>query len=336
MSILAEEKRKVRIGPDPQNIGWKNDEDKFGKKLMEKMGWSEGKGLGRNLHGDNSNIKLRPNRAGKGLGATAKDDSNWIAAHDDFADILKSLNKSKKEEKVDETAEEREARLKKMNMELTSKSIKRRIHYQKFTRAKDCKQYSEKEKEAIFGKTKEEPKVEEKEEQAKSDGVKEEVEEEGESTRAKLFTTQAVSVKDYFAAKMAALKAKQQGGETPVKKEEPDEVEEETEEQRRKREKKERKRREREAQEKQEEVNGEDSQPAAEEVEETAEERAQRKKEKKERKRREREAAAAVKEEPVDEEPSAKRACMDFAPPDCYENEEKEKPKKTKKVKKNE
>ena len=25
---------------------WSNDQDKFGQKLMEKMGWSQGKGLG--------------------------------------------------------------------------------------------------------------------------------------------------------------------------------------------------------------------------------------------------------------------------------------------------
>ena len=30
---------------------WSNDEDKFGQKLMEKMGWSKGKGLGANLDG---------------------------------------------------------------------------------------------------------------------------------------------------------------------------------------------------------------------------------------------------------------------------------------------
>ena len=30
---------------------WSNDEDKFGQKLMEKMGWSQGKGLGANEDG---------------------------------------------------------------------------------------------------------------------------------------------------------------------------------------------------------------------------------------------------------------------------------------------
>ena len=30
---------------------WSNDEDKFGQKLMEKMGWSKGKGLGANEDG---------------------------------------------------------------------------------------------------------------------------------------------------------------------------------------------------------------------------------------------------------------------------------------------
>ena len=30
---------------------WANDESKFGQKLMEKMGWSKGKGLGANEDG---------------------------------------------------------------------------------------------------------------------------------------------------------------------------------------------------------------------------------------------------------------------------------------------
>ena len=30
---------------------WSNDQDKFGQKLMEKMGWSQGKGLGANEDG---------------------------------------------------------------------------------------------------------------------------------------------------------------------------------------------------------------------------------------------------------------------------------------------
>ena len=30
---------------------WSNDQDKFGQKLMEKMGWSKGKGLGANEDG---------------------------------------------------------------------------------------------------------------------------------------------------------------------------------------------------------------------------------------------------------------------------------------------
>lgn len=34
--------------------------------LMEKMGWESGKGLGRNLHGDQNNIKLNANHTGKG------------------------------------------------------------------------------------------------------------------------------------------------------------------------------------------------------------------------------------------------------------------------------
>ena len=36
---------------------WANDENKFGHKLMEKMGWEKGKGLGANQVNSDSEIQ---------------------------------------------------------------------------------------------------------------------------------------------------------------------------------------------------------------------------------------------------------------------------------------
>ena len=42
---------------------WANDESKFGQKLMEKMGWQKGKGLGANEDGrvqvNENNLTIR-------------------------------------------------------------------------------------------------------------------------------------------------------------------------------------------------------------------------------------------------------------------------------------
>lgn len=66
MSILAEPRRKQRLSVDPQNIQWKNDDQKISRKLMERMGWSDGDGLGRNRQGSANSVKLKANYTGKG------------------------------------------------------------------------------------------------------------------------------------------------------------------------------------------------------------------------------------------------------------------------------
>lgn len=95
--------------------------------MMEKMGWSDGNGLGRNKQGNVDAVKLKANYSGKGLGADkiASYDSTWIGHHDDFADLLAALNKNKP--KSEETEEEKSQRMTKMSIELSSKSVKRRI-----------------------------------------------------------------------------------------------------------------------------------------------------------------------------------------------------------------
>ncbi|CAJ0593162.1 unnamed protein product [Cylicocyclus nassatus] len=211
MSILAEPRRKQRLSIDPRNLQWKNDQDKFSQKLMKKMGWSEGEGLGRNLQGSADHVKLKANYTGKGLGADklALYDSTWIGHHDDFADLLNALNKNKKEKVT--TEEEKEERAKRISLELSSKSLRRRIHYQKFTRAKDTSNYTESDRAAILGivhkpETESPQKDETKEEKSP---IKKEEEVELKSNT----TVSSMSVGEYFAAKMAAMKAKsEQGG----------------------------------------------------------------------------------------------------------------------------
>ena len=47
---------------------WANDENKFGHKLMEKMGWEKGKGLGANQDGMVTHVKVRQKDNQKGVG----------------------------------------------------------------------------------------------------------------------------------------------------------------------------------------------------------------------------------------------------------------------------
>ncbi|VDM52509.1 unnamed protein product [Angiostrongylus costaricensis] len=206
MSILAEPRRKQRLSVDPQNLHWKDDKQKLSRRLMERMGWSEGDGLGRSRQGQAGPLQLKANYSGKGLGADklASYDSTWIGHHEDFADILNSLNKLKGQNSVED--EQKEDQVKKISLELNSKSLRRRIHYQKFVRSKDVSSYSPSDRSAVIGmglsrirpgdskKMESSRKVE-----PRNDGVY--------SSDSKT-TVSTLSVNEYFAVKMAALKAK--------------------------------------------------------------------------------------------------------------------------------
>ena len=48
---LAEPRRRQKWTLNPRGNLWANDESKFGQKLMEKMGWEKGKGLGAKENG---------------------------------------------------------------------------------------------------------------------------------------------------------------------------------------------------------------------------------------------------------------------------------------------
>ncbi|VDL73246.1 unnamed protein product [Nippostrongylus brasiliensis] len=219
MSLLAEPKRKQRLSVDPQNVQWKNDDQRVSRKLMERMGWSDGDGLGRNRQGCSENVKLKANYTGKGLGADkmASYDSTWIGHHDDFADLLSALNKNK-EQKAD-TEEEKQEKAKKLSLELASKSLRRRIHYQKFTRAKDTSNYTDNDRSAVLGIGLSRSKAESRE---KTEPAEQKPDKEATISAAadSNTTVSTLSVAEYFAAKMAALKNKrEQAQSADVKKE---------------------------------------------------------------------------------------------------------------------
>ncbi|RKO90659.1 hypothetical protein BDK51DRAFT_5596, partial [Blyttiomyces helicus] len=65
---LAGPRIKQRIGLDPQNKQWKDDQSKFGLKMMQKMGWSEGKGLGAREDGQTEHVKIKLKEDNLGTG----------------------------------------------------------------------------------------------------------------------------------------------------------------------------------------------------------------------------------------------------------------------------
>lgn len=193
MSILAEPRRKQRISVDPRNLQWKNDSSKFGTKMLEKMGWKDGGGLGKKEQGRNDNIKLKANYSGKGLGCESSYDDTWVAHHDDFANLLHTLNEKKDDggegdaDKNDVVASEK------------SKKSRSRVRYRRF---KELSEYSEEDKCAVFG-TKKRHHIE-------ADGINDlSVRDNKELKKPKLdegnVIRSSLTVNEYFAEKMKKL-----------------------------------------------------------------------------------------------------------------------------------
>uniref|UniRef100_A0A1I7S747 G-patch domain-containing protein n=1 Tax=Bursaphelenchus xylophilus TaxID=6326 RepID=A0A1I7S747_BURXY len=192
--MLAEPRRKQKISVDPQNVRWRNG-DTIGKKLLSKMGWTDGKGIGRNEQGASENIKLKPNYRSAGLGADHKtrQHDQWIACHDDFAALLKQLNQGKSGSGNEEEQPEKGETI---SIQSVSKSSKKRIHY-KFTRGKDLSLASERDKNAIFGNRKDKSTEEMSRKQKKDVENDEEI-----TVNKEHFTEKSISASDYYAEKM--------------------------------------------------------------------------------------------------------------------------------------
>ncbi|XP_059957430.1 PIN2/TERF1-interacting telomerase inhibitor 1 [Mesoplodon densirostris] len=209
MSMLAERRRKQKWAVDPRNTAWSNDDSKFGQRMLEKMGWSKGKGLGAQEQGATDHIKVQVKNNHLGLGATINNEDNWIAHQDDFNQLLAELSTCHGQETADSSDNKEK---KSFSLEVKSKISKNRVHYMKFTKGKDLSSRSQTDLDCIFGKrqNKKTP-----EGQPRSDAAQ--------GTDVSPMTTSAFTIREYFARRMADRKSKAQGtavgpeaSETPV------------------------------------------------------------------------------------------------------------------------
>ncbi|KAJ8709270.1 hypothetical protein PYW07_009096 [Mythimna separata] len=193
MAMLAAPRRKQKvINLRAKNNAWSDDSTKFGQRMLEKMGWSEGKGLGAKENGIVEHVVARYKNDDRGLGFEDRNDQ-WVKHEDDFNSLLANLsNGDNNDEKLHSG----------VSLEVKSKKSKARVHYHKFTRGKDLTRYSEKELANIFGKkslkNEAKPKPEEKQEDAENTEI---------TTTEKVFTEKG-SMEDYFKSKLAAIKSK--------------------------------------------------------------------------------------------------------------------------------
>ncbi|XP_045466788.1 interaptin-like [Harmonia axyridis] len=142
VKMMSERKRKQKWSLNPRGKSWSDDPNSFGQKLLQKMGWSAGKGLGANEDGMTDHIRVAYKNDTKGMGFKIKDDQ-WSEHESNFTELLNSLGGAKNESMNDSKIE---------SLEKKSQTSKARVHYHKFTRGKDLSRYSEKDLANIFGK----------------------------------------------------------------------------------------------------------------------------------------------------------------------------------------
>ncbi|XP_033314800.1 G patch domain-containing protein 4 isoform X1 [Bombus bifarius] len=150
MSMLAEPRRKQKWTLNPRGKEWSEDSNKFGQKMLEKMGWTSGKGLGANEQGitEHVRVSVKNDTTGIGYKQDALDEA-WTEHQDSFNDFLQKLQQNECHN-VAQT-EESKGVLSGKSLELKSKQSRARVHYQKFTRGKDVNKYSSKDLANIFG-----------------------------------------------------------------------------------------------------------------------------------------------------------------------------------------
>ncbi|XP_054239670.1 PIN2/TERF1-interacting telomerase inhibitor 1 [Indicator indicator] len=212
MAMLAEPRRRQKWSVDPQNSAWSKDESKFGQKMLEKMGWSKGKGLGAQEQGNTEHIKVRVKNNTLGLGATINHEDNWIAHQDDFNQLLAELNDCHGQGETESSVNNQK---KKFSLEEKSKSSKKRVHYMKFAKGKDLSSRSEDDLSCIFGKRHKSVKTQEDVPEPKS---QEEKRNRSVSEPADGYNTvkSVLTVQEYFAKRMEKLKGSQNETETEV------------------------------------------------------------------------------------------------------------------------
>jgi Pin2-interacting protein X1 len=81
---------------DTLNRAWKDDKSGFGFRMLQKMGWKEDKGLGKNEEGMVDSVKVKRRGENEGLGTT-KDQAGangWTKTVSGFSAVLAMLNNS--------------------------------------------------------------------------------------------------------------------------------------------------------------------------------------------------------------------------------------------------
>ncbi|KAK3914948.1 PIN2/TERF1-interacting telomerase inhibitor 1, partial [Frankliniella fusca] len=152
MAMLAEKRTKTRYylhhkALNPRGNAWCEDSSKFGQRMLEKMGWSQGKGLGANEDGSTDPVTVSYKWDSKGMGYKGADGDEAVAQQKDFDALLATLSQNNSPDGKSTAPHEKSPK----SLELMSQKSRARVHYHKFTRGKDLSRASSKDLASILG-----------------------------------------------------------------------------------------------------------------------------------------------------------------------------------------
>lgn len=175
------------------------DTNKFGQKMLEKMGWTSGVGLGKNEDGNVEHIDLKFKSNLKGVGyVQGKYDSTWIEHSLSFDDVLQQLQQSHSTNTKStihnfaDNVKQTKTRFTYENNSVVSLDDRSSFRYKKQSSGKDLSSRSVNELDCIFGKN--------SIESPKSTPVEVE-QEEKEEVETNVYITSKQSISDYFLEK---------------------------------------------------------------------------------------------------------------------------------------
>ncbi|KAL9655213.1 hypothetical protein ABK040_008988 [Willaertia magna] len=218
---------------DPNNKRWAEDKSRFGFKLLEKMGWKEGDGLGKKRDGMTEHVKAVWKTDTTGLGAKEETKKKRTVSDktSSFSDVLNKLkeqyntvdnvddNKEKKKKKKKESKKdannEEETKNEETNEEPKETPVEKkkneekkevkRVHHKRRARSKMTKNYSKEDLAAIMGNNP----LKLKEEKMMNKDNNNSIRNEEGQPRQRDVNVSSVSTATYFSRKLSEMKLNQ-------------------------------------------------------------------------------------------------------------------------------
>jgi hypothetical protein len=164
MSLSSNERNRDKqqsAGRHGENF-WTEEKNNFGVKMMTKMGWAQGKGLGKSESGQPKFLRAQKKQDSLGIGAKKGSDDTWCAAQGLYNEQLKrlaALNHAPENDGAptdDSTSTKDDSQPSTAAAEVSTQAsvdnfLARRQLYGKFKRAKDTANYSQSAMSEIFG-----------------------------------------------------------------------------------------------------------------------------------------------------------------------------------------